>query len=639
MSELMKKERDKHFYKYKDAKITLYVSGIKADDIVASFEEYHIIGIMDAYPVIESVYGKPLLTFEAAMQAQVEIIIIISPINFYEIIRKRLSRFCHQYNIKLFTLEGVKLALDEEFLPELCHPAFWLKEEELRQKIRCHKIIYIPIHQILWTILQEGENAEKGKGKNSLEKRIFPREAMISLCCEIWKSGKKLILVNNTGLDKSLVNETLKKIGVLEYTALYSMEEINKYCLIENEDSLFIGNPDKIKKGEAVTWQFDIGKIYSVRELFQHSVYSNKLLKKNEVTPYSRLKKDLFCARMFDSPFCLIEENGKGVIENAKDIGFCIVAPYVCDFVIWFLKKVKHDRIDHILFGARDGYLMERLYDLAVEKLGLKEMPDRTYLYISRQACLVNGIKEDKDILGALRPSFSGGMEDLLINRFLIEPTDVELYNYEKMEDKEAYILRHRKKILEKAAECRRHYEAYIKKMNLEKFKKIAFFDLAASGSCQKYLQKMMDTPLRGYYFYRIESEDKEKRELDIKAFGEKLPSVEANMLFMETVFSSPEGTFQRIGSDGQIITIKDSRTEGQKRYCEEIQQGILEYCGLVFDIIGKLEDCYEEELQDDFLDYLYKGYTVINEKEFRKYIQVDEFQYECFDVGNLYRW
>ena len=148
----------------------------------------------------------------------------------------------------------------------------------------------------------------------------------------------------------------------------------------------------------------------------------------------------------------------------------------------------------------------------------------------------------------------------------------------------------------------------------------------------------MLGQDLKGLYFYRIASKDKEKGALDIESFGERLASVEANMLFMEIIFSSPEGTFQRIGTEGEVITIRDSRTEEQKKYCEEMQRGILEYCKLVLKIMGTLEECKEKALGDGFLDYLYKGYTIINVDEFKKYVQVDEFQYECFDIANLYR-
>lgn len=633
--EFMKQERDKHFCQYKDSKMALYVSGIKSDDIVASFEEYDIAGIMDAYPVIESAYGKPLLTFEDAVRLQVEIIIIISPVEFYEIIRKRLSRFCRENSIKLLTLDGVRLALEEDFRPEITHPALWLKENELKQKIACHQKICMPIHQTLWTLLLENYSEGAVDEKKCPKKWVFPRLKMIELCIEIWKQGKELFLINDTGLDEAFVKETLKKIGIIGYTKLYSLREIVKSDVMGYNDTLFIGNPKHLT---GIVWQFDIGRIYSIWELSRLSVYGHNLVKENMGNRYARLKRDIFCAKMFDSPFCLAEEEGKGVITNARDIGFTIVAPYVCDFLIWFVKKVRDTEINHILFGSRDGYLMKQLYDMAIKELGLKKMPAGTYLYVSRLASLVNNIKEDKDIYDALKPSFGGGMEDLLINRFLLDPTEVEAYDYGKMEDKEAYVLRHRDRILKKAKECREHYKAYINKLDFASFKKIAFFDLAASGSCQKYLEKVLGQDLKGLYFYRIASKDKEKGALDIESFGERLASVEANMLFMEIIFSSPEGTFQRIGTEGEVITIRDSRTEEQKKYCEEMQRGILEYCKLVLKIMGTLEECKEKALGDGFLDYLYKGYTIINVDEFKKYVQVDEFQYECFDIANLYR-
>ena len=526
----------------------------------------------------------------------------------------------------------------EDFQPDAGHPALWLREDELRQKTECCQRVCMPVHQILWTLLLEDASDGMSDKKMALDKRIIPRKKMVGLCCEIWEKGKGLFLINDTGLDKAFVKEILKRIGISGYTELYSLQEAGNSGILEDKNTLFIGNPKLLGLATGLVHQFDIGRIYSVWELSRLSVYCHNLKKETRENRYTQLKREVFCAKMFDSPFCLAEKQGKGVITSARDIGFNIVAPYVCDFLIWFLKKIKEIGTDHILFGARDGYLMKQLYELAVKKLGLRGMPDGTYLYVSRLASLVNSINGDEDIRAASKPSFGGGMEDLLINRFLLEPWEVEAYDYEKMEDRDTYVLRHKDRILKRAEECRECYKTYIDKLNLTGFENIAFFDLAASGSCQKYLEKVLGHGLKGFYFYRLTGGDKEKNALDIEAFGERLASVEANMLFMEIIFSSPEGTFQRIGPGGEIITIRDSRTEEQRKYCEDMQKGILEYCELVLEIMGRLEDCEEDSLKEDFLDYLYKGHTVIKVKEFEKYVQVDEFQYECFDVGNLYR-
>ena len=72
--------------------------------------------------------------------------------------------------------------------------------------------------------------------------------------------------------------------------------------------------------------------------------------------------------------------------------------------------------------------------------------------------------------------------------------------------------------IIEKAKENKRCYQKYIDSIATESGD-IAFFDFVAKGTCQMYINRLVDHRLKGLYFLQIEKTFMKEKALDITAF------------------------------------------------------------------------------------------------------------------------
>ena len=94
-----------NFFKYKDRKMVIYGTSIKAEYVLRSFPEFNIVGVMD-----EKKQGgykeKNIISIEQLEELEVEIIVLVSRNNNIPIIVNRLYEECVRLKIMLFSING-----------------------------------------------------------------------------------------------------------------------------------------------------------------------------------------------------------------------------------------------------------------------------------------------------------------------------------------------------------------------------------------------------------------------------------------------------------------------------------------------------------------------------------------------------
>lgn len=647
-----KKILEERFCAIKNEKIALYVSAVDGTEIVEAFENFRVQGIMDAYPVVKEAYGKRLLSFEAAVAEGVENIIIVTRKGNYEVIRKRIAGFCRKNNIKLYALTGERLYVGMPYPERTVHPSFYTSKAELETKIDRNALVFFQMKDTLCTsifwdkadadVILENKTAENKI--EALKRSIVIRQDMLEAIQYAQKNGKEVILLNDTDYDAQILSHILCEMGMegLKESVLDDRKEKAwlEHCKerAAGKNALFVGNPDLMQEFNCQVIPFDMFRVYSCKEMLSVSVYASML--DQETTPYDRVKIMQFATRLFNSPYKLTMSGGMGHVGEPSDIAYLFAAPYVIDFFRWFLKELCREKIDYVILSARDGYLLEKLYKDFLKYSEHTQYPEAVYVYTSRISSLLAGYESEADIQKAAEHPFLGGMEDMLLNRFEVPQEKIIPYDYDKKEDMGQYVLKHKDIILERSRKTRENYISYLNTINLTRHSRIAFFDLAASGSCQLFLEKLMQKKMCGLYFCRLETTDREKQSLDIKSCYCDDEMLIANMLFLETIFSSPEPNFRRIDDSGNPRFGRETRSGQQMVYCMELQKGIEDYCRQWFAVVGddfltmdkKMYNCY-------FLDFLYKDYTIIENDVFNYYVQEDEYNFSCSDLGNLYRY
>ena len=451
--------------------------------------------------------------------------------------------------------------------------------------------------------------------------------------------------MNDTEYNAEIVFYVLRQIKVDKERICILNQKKEKTWLdlcrerMEGKNALFVGDPFLMKEFRCCVMPFDVFRVYSCKEMLGISAYA--VLLNQTTTLYDRIKIMQFATTLFNSPYRLTVSGGLGHIGAPKDIAYLFVAPYVIDFLQWFLKELCCEKVECLLLGARDGYLLEKLYKDYLKHTKYEKYPEAIYVYTSRNSTLLAGYETEADIIRAVEQPFLGGMEDMLLYRFEVPPEKIIPYDYTTMEDRKQYILKHKESIFENSRHARDNYYSYLDNLVRKKrYSKIAFFDLAASGSCQLFLERFIGQKILGLYFCRLKTTDQKKALLNIKScYGENKTLV-ANMLFLETIFSSPEPNFRGVDDSGALCFGAETRNKQQIVYCMELQEGIEEYCRQWFEVVGDDFLTMEKTMHNDyFLDFLYKDYTIIENDIFNYYIEEDENVFSCSNLGNLYRY
>ena len=372
--------------------------------------------------------------------------------------------------------------------------------------------------------------------------------------------------------------------------------------------------------------------------MVQISVYKEVLYEIVDLT--GRLQVGYFISRIFNSPFALFESDGKGRVKTGRDIGYIYMAPIITDFLLWLANKIKDKKSARVLFSARDGYLIDKLYGILRKKESLIKLPEGLYFLTSRILCISASLFNEDDILWSMNNTFSGSPEELLKKRYFLTEGEIEYFDPNKYSSISQYILAHKKAILSKSAEIREKYMEYISGLGLNGDDDLIFFDFVSTGTCQLCLSRLLNADLKGYYFYRFNTMDIAKQKLLIEAPYTSEGILAANSLLLECILTSFVPTVKGFDSSGKPVYLEERRTEEELCYIKEVQDGIVEY----FEDFIKYRDVDDLDAKDIslgeiFLKFITPQYSTIINNIFRTYIIDDEFHNENLHVSNIYQY
>ncbi len=690
------------FRKFKKRKMVFYLNDFNPTLFFQKYHDFNIVGVMDKYTVGGMAYGKEILSYERVLELQTDIIVIASESIYYEIIRSRICEFCRINNIQLYTIDGIRLSVERDYtITKYAYYNFGMplmkkmidKYQVISFNIFDTLIMYrvleeVDVYQLIANKLRETTFNELDfvrwrkqverelklinrytldESYKLLQKKLqltdwdtnflletekevrrnilVPRQDMVDVLNYAKENGKKVLLIENSFLPKEYIKELLKLCGVERYDEIlisssnnYSRnyERILSY-LNDGMRSLHIGQDDTSKVQVILNGKVSMCRILRARDMLNISAYNDYF--NEEFSYYERLKWGYFISNLFNSPFALYHTEGRGKINKTYDIGQLYIAPIVMDFMVWLIKNIKQNDVEKILFASRDGYIVQKLYELMVQNLKLKGMPVGQYFLTSRLLSIIAQINSVEDIKDALKQVKTENAEDILLHWFMLKKVDIKNFDRNRYSDSEEYILDHSSIILEKAREISRLYKEYGDEFGIRDSNKIGIFDFVASGTCQVNINKIFGKNFEGYYFYRLSSKDLGKQKLNIKSFAAENKMIEENSLFMECIFSSPDATILGFDKKGRPIYDVESRTSEEIDYCMELQRGIFDYVEKMIYMLGDINALIIKEESFYFLDFLHSGYTIIENEMFKNYVVKDEFIRCESHVGNMYQY
>lgn len=439
---------------------------------------------------------------------------------------------------------------------------------------------------------------------------IVARKDMVKILRYAASLGKKINLISDMYLPGNIMERFLQQIGINGYDNIFiscdyrRLKSEGLYSFykekVQAATYLHIGDNADSDGVYAEKWGINTALIKSGYRLLRESAFGEIINKVN--THNERCMLGLFCACLFNSPF---RETKKIQILCGKDLGWLFIAPIISEFIIWLGYEMQKESYDGILFAARDGYLIQKLYDWMKGIRINSAFPKGIYFLTSRALCTQAGIEDEKDIIWLASIKFHGTKQELLSYRFCLDNEDIIDWNEKEIEETE-YVLLHRDKILAKAFENRKNYLEYMNDQELRPGNKYAFFDFVSSGTCQYYLERFIPFKIRGKYFCRSITADK-RAEMRIDSLYTNNGVEKADSLLyqnyrnLETIMTSLEPSLHYIDSSRRAVYDDEVRNSEELQLICDIQQAIEDY----FKYFSAMCD-WNEEVNMEIAETLY---------------------------------
>lgn len=436
---------------------------------------------------------------------------------------------------------------------------------------------------------------------------LIPREEMVQVFKECLAMGKKVYLVSDMYLTKEQLTPILEKCGIKGYEELYvscDRKQLKLQGLLETyrnehpaKSYLHIGDHlihDGICAGLAEIDYCLVANSYKLAgsSIFKEAVGAAKTFEEH-------IMLGLAIAKVLNSPFNGIDLNAKAEINSDYDYAYGFCAPLVSQFALWLYEEIKYGRYEEVLFASRDGYLMQKMYELLVEQRSDSTMPKARYFYTSRKAAVMTGINNEAFINMIIDISPGMTPKKMMRERFGLPAAKILNYDEEKYGDSiHKYVWDHVETIFERAEEAKLNYYKYMGNIDLRIGKTYAFMDFVSSGTSQKSLKRIAPFEIKGLYAGWNGTDD--KRKLGVKALFENMDSYfMRHFKMMETFMTSDEPSLSHFDEKGNPVFSKQDRSEHELRYVKEMQRACMEFLQDFLILAGTKTEAIHTEFTD----------------------------------------
>jgi predicted HAD superfamily hydrolase len=458
------------------------------------------------------------------------------------------------------------------------------KSKRIEAERCCYHTVskYCTIHDIYQTLREmlgiSGDLAEEIKRIEIATELqwCLPRKRMVDFFNKAHEIGKTVICTTDSFLTRDLLVPMLDICGIAGYDRLFISCEEKKlkhlgdmweYVRKEfpGKSILHIGDNRRADVETANSHGLAAFEIGSAATLLDRS--SIGTVREKVHTLDDGVVIGLQSARFLSDPFALSKTKGFLSVNSMFDVGYLAFGPLVVNFLVWLVNLSHKKKIDTLLFFARDGYLLERLYRkiVAAHK---ESMPRGVYFLTSRRAASVAGIVSNDDIefivrnmckikkikIGTLIKTAFGieaDAADALAQKYFFEVGEKSLVEH--------LVKNYGRAILANAEEERKGYNHYIASIGLTKESSLGGVNFIGRGITQKFTEKILGKSMEGFYF---------ATEYDMLDIFDSLDNINAlygacvsphtsrlhlctKNLFGEAVFSAPHEQFVKFDRDG----------------------------------------------------------------------------------------
>lgn len=466
----------------------------------------------------------------------------------------------------------------------------------------------------------------------------IPRSDMRNLIQHLYEKGENIILISDMYLKKSQVKELLKKSNIELYNELWVSSETGKrkdtgeawqYLLSKYPKDKIVHIGDNERSDIQIPTDMGVFTIHTMssKGIFENTKYGDYILSSiNGKTNWAEdILLGLITSKYLNNPYCLNETEGQFKVDNFKKLGYSIFGPVFLHFFTWLIKRVKENNIRTVLFPAREGYFLKQVFDLLLEEQLIPFPVKSVYLLASRRAVSIPSINNLEDIYEILGSNFTGSFSNLLKTRYglsqnIIDENDDYTVNLPNdIERVKKDILKYKERIIEEVESELKEYKNYCEKVDiLRGDNEIALVDLGYSGSIQYYLSKIINAPIKGFYFatsnnrkgMKFNGNTMEGFFADNEDYLTSNSSIFKYQLILESILTAPHGQVEKLESDGtNVHYAKSGFSQENFSLLTEVHTGIIEY---IKDFLYYYKDIIDEfnprkNLTESFVEILIK--------------------------------
>lgn len=600
------------FEPYIHKKIVIYGIAGRTSIFLEKCPEHNVIGLMDSRRIGEYRYGKKILSLEEVEKEKPDIMIILAKEESTAEIYPKVYNFCKKNHIMLLNRFGRDLmflwgeafrAVDDIKIRAANIPEF-------NDAVANSSVIYFEFVDTLFVSqCLENNDFYKLDEKKRL-KSLIPRVTVLEVFKENLKLDKEIYILCDSLEIKEYAAVLMERFGASEYREILLYDEIKQ----ENR-GLYVGNNTELSVRFSKYYY-----IPSPYEMLAGSAYRELL---NNVSTWNeRALAGMFTASIFNNPFMKLEEDKRIIIDKDFDLGYLFVGPLAVSFMLWAIDEIRNNNYNAVLFGARDGYIFQKLYDQIRQKAGYDTLPESIYFETSRKLCINSGMMNAKEIEGTAQHPYIYSPDFMLQNKYNVNPQDIDVYDVNKYTNVVSYVLAHKEYILEASKNLRVNYLNYMKRIGLKEEGKYLFFDLCSCGTCQYFLNNFIPFTLDAVYLCFYRSHDYMRKDwkdiLHYKSFFENgysfdcATNVFIDYCFMETFATSFVPSIIGMDKDGSFVYGKENRKKEELEYVRDVQAGILKFCTDFLDIMHNPNEKIANRVPDRLYSFRSKTYTSI---------------------------
>ena len=578
-------------------RIAVYGTGNTARSNMELFENLDVIGFLDGKKTSGEFLGYKILSMDEAVKRGVTLILLAAQISSARIIYERITSICDKHNIKIYGIDCGDMREISGRITE-SRKLRMNRKRDLMRRIDAHDCISFSIigTLVISNALYESDiyeiteskarsegifiddfkmkrlcakrNTELVNGNHrdefrefkkisgctdiecdrlmEIEKDVFlrltlPRNDLIDCLNYALQKKKEVFLKYDGGFDRDHIAEILKKNGIASGVTIVMEREVdhgryeNCYAYMKDgrEDKrwLHIGSSYEKDGFYASAAGMDAFIVVTQSEQLENSTLGEMLPYLQNINERSIL--GMVAAVLFNSPLEYADKK-RPLIESAEILSYCYMAPLACAFTLFVYEKAREQKLDGILFGARDGYIFYKLYEKLSRSTFFDGVKDYKYFYTSRMAALTAGMFEEGDVEQA--------------RLWYGNDTIGRMFGTENEKD-----------VIEMSSSFRKGYKHYLDNIRIDCSKHYGFVDLDSCGSTQYYLEKL-GLNLTGLYCHQyIGSVRRPPHIIAMTSEAE----IDANKnLLQEAVYSAVEPMLEHFDENGDPVFYSDSRSD-----------------------------------------------------------------------------